>query len=340
MSANRLIIDKMEKAKMFKASILGTGSYVPEKIVTNDDLSKIVDTSDEWISTRTGIKERHLSGGEETYVMGSKAVLEAAYKAGISVEDIDMIICATITPDEFMPAVACRIQANIGAINAVAFDISAACSGLVFGVTIAAQFIKTGMYKNICVVGSENLSKVVDWTDRSTCVLFGDGAGAIILGNSHDGMEIIGESMISNGAKGDILTLPAVPFKNILADKTSLHNGFYMKMDGQEVFKFAVKAMTGQIKKVVEEASLKLDDIAYIVPHQANVRIIAFAAKTLGIEEERFFVNLHKYGNTSSASVGIALNELLLSGRLKKGDNIVITGFGGGMSAGAVLIRV
>lgn len=324
---------------MNKVSILGTGAYVPENIISNDDLSKIVETSDEWITTRTGIKERRLSAGEETWQLGAKAAAKAIEKSGVKPEDIDLIICATITPDDMMPATACRIQAEIGASNAAAFDISAACSGLVFGIVVASQFIKTGMYKHVCVVGAETLSKAVDWTDRSTCVLFGDGAGAVVLGQGED-MEVLASSMISNGAKADILVSKTVPFKNMLVDKTSEFTDSYIHMDGQEVFKFAVKAMTGQIKKVVEDNGLTLDDITCIVPHQANVRIIAFAAKTLGIEEERFFVNLQKYGNTSSASVGIALDELLAQGKLKKGDKLVVTGFGGGMSAGAVLITI
>ncbi len=326
---------------MNKVSILGTGSYVPESIVTNDDLSKIVDTNDEWITTRTGIKERHISGGERTYQLGAKAVNAALDKAGKSSEEIDLIICATITPDEMMPATACRIQEEIGAVNAAAFDISAACSGLVFGITVASQFIKTGMYKTVCVVGAETLSKVVDWTDRSTCVLFGDGAGAVILGSSENVTnEIVAESMVSNGSKGDILTLNTVPFRNLLVDDTADFTDSYMHMDGQEVFKFAVKVMTSQIKKVTDMAGITLDDIDYIVPHQANVRIISFAAKTLGVDEEKFYINLQKYGNTSSASIGIALDELFRSGKVRKGDRIILTGFGGGMSAGAVLVQM
>ncbi len=325
---------------MNKVSILGAGCYVPESIVTNDDLSKIVDTSDEWITTRTGIKERHLSNGEATYIMGAKAAKNAIDKAGIMPEDIDMIICATITPDEFMPATACRIQAEIGAKNAAAFDISAACSGLVFATTIASQFIRTGMCRNICVVGTETLSKVTNWEDRSTCVLFGDGAGALIIGEGNGSLEIVSESMISNGEKGEILTLPAVPFGNMLKAKPEENTEYYMWMDGQEVFKFAVKVITDQIKKVVEKANLYLEDIDHVVPHQANVRIIETAAKMLRMDEDKFFVNLDKYGNTSSASVGIAMTELLDSGNVKKGDNLVMTGFGGGMSAGAILVKV
>ena len=325
---------------MNKVSILGAGCYVPETVITNDDLSKVVDTSDEWITTRTGIKERHLSNGEPTYMMGAKAARNAMNSAGISAEDIDMIICATITPDEFMPAVACRIQSEIGAKNAVAFDISAACSGLVFATSIASQFIKTGMYKNICVVGAETLSKVTDWSDRSTCVLFGDGAGAMIIGEGNGSMEILSESMISNGDKGDILTLNAVPFGNMLKPLEGEATDNYMKMDGQEVFKFAVKVITDQVKKVVEKASMEVSDIDYVVPHQANVRIIETAAKMLSMDVNKFHINLDKYGNTSSATIGIAMAELMEAKKLNKGDNLVMTGFGGGMSAGAILVRV
>lgn len=324
---------------MNKVSILGTGSYVPENIISNDDLSKIVDTSDEWITTRTGISQRHISGGEETWQLGAAAAQNAINNSGIKAEDIDLIICATITPENMMPSTACKIQAEIGAVNAAAFDISAACSGYVFGIITGAQFIKTGLYKNVCIIGSETLSKVIDWTDRSTCVLFGDGAGAMILGCG-DEYEICESSMISNGSKGDILTLKAFPFKNIITDKTSEYTDAYIHMDGQEVFKFAVKAMSAQIKKVTIEAGLTFDDITYIIPHQANIRIISFAAKTLGIQEEKFLVNLKDYGNTSSASIGIALDELVRKKTLKKGDKLILAGFGGGMSAGAVLVRV
>ncbi len=325
---------------MNKVSILGAGCYVPKTVVTNDDLSKIVDTSDEWITTRTGIKQRHLSNGETTYEMAAKAAKKAMENAGVSPEDIDMIICATITPDEFMPAVACRVQSEIGAKNAVAFDISAACSGLVFATSIASQYIKTGMYKNICVIGSETLSKVTDWSDRSTCVLFGDGAGAMIVGEGNGKMEILSESMISNGDKGDILTLDAVLFGNMLKPLDNDKANNYMKMDGQEVFKFAVKVITDQVKKVVNKVNMEISDIDCVVPHQANVRIIATAAKMLSIDVDKFYVNLDKYGNTSSASIGIAMSELLGSNKLNKGDNLVMTGFGGGMSAGAILVRV
>ncbi len=325
---------------MNKVSILGAGCYVPETIITNDDLSKIVDTNDEWITTRTGIKERHLSGGEGTCEMGAKAAKAAIKSAGLDANDIDMIICATITPDEFMPATACRIQSEIGAKNAVAFDISAACSGLVFATTIASQFIKTGMYKNICVVGAETLSKVTNWEDRRTCVLFGDGAGALVIGQGNGSMEIMSESMISNGDKGDILTLEAVPFGNMIKNRPEKMPDFYMAMDGQEVFKFAVKVITEQVKKVVCGANLSMEDIDIIVPHQANVRIIETAAKMLKIDADKFYVNLDKYGNTSSASVGIAMAELMQNEKLKKGDNLVMTGFGGGMSAGAILVKV
>ena len=325
---------------MNKVSILGAGCYVPDTIVTNEELSKIVDTSDEWITTRTGIRQRHLSNGEGTCEMGAKAAMNAINNAGLQPEDIDMIICATITPDEFMPATACRIQAKIGAKTAVAFDISAACSGLVFATSIASQFIRTGMYKNICVVGAEVLSKVTNWDDRRTCVLFGDGAGALIIGEGNGSMEIVSESMISNGDKGDILTLDAVPFGNMLKKKPDEIPDFYMAMDGQEVFKFAVKVITEQVKCVVYNADLNVDEIDYVVPHQANVRIIETAAKMLKMDVNKFFVNLDKYGNTSSASVGIAMTELINSEKLKKGDNLVMTGFGGGMSAGAILVKV
>ncbi len=325
---------------MKKAMILGTGAYVPKHVMTNDDLSNIVDTSDEWISTRTGIKKRHISTGETTSELGLEAARIAIKEAKVDPLEIDLIICATITPDSFMPATACVIQAKLEAKNAVAFDISAACSGLVVGMLIARQFIETGAYKKVLVIGSETLSRIIDWTDRSTCVLFGDGAGAILLGaNENDDLSgILQTSMISTGNKGEFLTCPAIPLNNTLYKSEEVKA--YMAMDGGEVFKFAVKSISTHIKEVVSKEGLTFDDIKYIVPHQANVRIISFAAKTLGIEEERFYLNLENYGNTSSASIGIALDELIRSGKVKKGDKLVLAGFGGGMTAGAILIQL
>lgn len=319
-----------------KVIIAGTGSYVPENIITNDDLSKIVNTNDEWISSRTGIKQRRISTGETTSELAFKAAEKALESAGERAEDIDLIICATITPDDFMPSTACKVQAMLKADKAIAFDLSAACSGFIYSIIVAQQFLSTGMYKKALVIGAEVMSKIVDWKDRSTCVLFGDGAGAVVLKVS-DKEGIIQSCLCSDGSKGDMLLCPAIPLNNIYVNCKHLES--FVNMQGGEVFKFAVRNMTEMIKKVMNEAKVKLEEVKYIVPHQANVRIIEYSAKLLDIPKEKFFVNLDKYGNTSSASIAIALDELNNLGKLQRGDNIVLAGFGGGMTGGAILLK-
>ncbi|MDD3225822.1 MAG: ketoacyl-ACP synthase III [Clostridium sp.] len=317
--------------------IIGTGSYVPKRSVKNDELAQIVDTSDEWIYSRTGIKQRRISIEEDTSVLASKAALEAIKDSKIDPLKIDMIILATTSPDNFTPSTACLVQGIIGADNATCFDISAACTGFIYCLDIATQFIKSGQAKTILVIGAEVLSKIIDWSDRSTCILFGDGAGAAILETSEEE----GVMEIYTGSKGKdarFLKCPAIEVNNFLTDTNEARKSV-LSMDGKEIFKFATQVMPKSINKVLKNASLDINDIDCIIPHQANVRIIDFVAKKLDINKEKFYINLDKYGNTSAASISIALDEMSKEGLLKKGDKIILVGFGAGLTFGAVLIK-
>lgn len=323
---------------MRRAIIAGTGSYVPINRVTNDDMAKLVETSDEWIASRTGIRERRISTEENTSVLAYEAALRALQSAGCPAADIDLIICATISPDSFMPSVACMVQERLGAKKAAAFDLSAACSGLIYGMACASSFIETGMYQNILVIGAETLSKTLDWTDRSTCVLFGDGAGAVLLSASDTGKGISFVQLLSDGSKQDYLTLPAMALHNPLTvDQGSKPQVISMK--GQEVFKFAVRSITEHINTLLKHTELSPEDIKYIVTHQANYRIIEQAAKTVKIPMEKFYMNLEFYGNTSAATIGIALDEMARKDMIQSGDKLILVGFGGGMTSGAILVE-
>ncbi|TAH69549.1 MAG: ketoacyl-ACP synthase III [Anaerolineaceae bacterium] len=331
---------------MSHVGIIGTGRYLPENIMTNDDLSNLVDTSDEWIRTRTGIRERRISVGMNTSDLAYEAGSIALKNAGLKPEEIDLIICATITPDYFMPSCACIVQARLGAVNAAAFDLTAACTGMIYGMVTAEQFIKSGMYKNVLVIGAETLSKVLDWKDRSTCVLFGDGAGAVVLSNTKKGGMILATNLEADGSKYDHLTCSAIPLINpcvntedISASRLKMLGQPKIRMLGQEVFKYAVRTITDNLKAVLSKVNLKNDDIAYIIPHQANQRIIEQASKFIKIPIQKFFINLDRYGNTSAASIGIALDELAKSDKLSTGDKVILVGFGGGMTSGAVLLE-
>jgi 3-oxoacyl-[acyl-carrier-protein] synthase-3 len=317
--------------------ITGTGSYTPINIMSNDDLSKIVDTSDEWISSRTGIRERRISTGENTSDLAYQACVKALEDADEKAENIDLIICATMSPDNFMPSTAAIVQGRLGAINAVAFDLSAACTGFVFALTTATQYIKTGMYKKALVIGAETLSKLLDWQDRATCVLFGDGASAVVLSSS-DKDSFIATHLATDGTKGDMLKCIAAPVANTYV-KQEIATQSFITMNGGDVFKFAVKTIVNHIKKVLEVSGYTMEDIKYIVPHQANIRIIEFAAKLLNVSNDKFYSNLHKYGNTSAATIGIALDELSKSSQLNSGDKLILVGFGGGMTSGAILLE-
>lgn len=324
---------------MKEAMILGTGRYVPERIVTNDDLSKIVDTSDEWISSRTGIKERRVSTKESNAEMAYNASVLALKEANVKNEDIELIIVATITPDTYTPSTACIVQKMLGANKAVAFDINAACSGFIYALSIAKQFIGSGIYKNALVIGSELLSKIIDWTDRNTCVLFGDGAGAALIGSSET-KGIYDVILGADGNKGDSLICNALPITNaFIENDKSIHNDRFVKMEGREVFKFAVSKIVESIELLLDQYNLSLEDVAYIIPHQANYRIIDFAAKKLNVDISKFYINLDKYGNTSSASIPIALDEMNKKSMLKKKDKIIIVGFGGGLTYGATIVE-
>lgn len=324
---------------MIHAAIIGTGSYLPDNRMTNDDMAKLVETSDEWITSRTGIKERRISTGETTSDLAFEAAQRALIKAKINAEEIDLIICATITPDSFMPSVACIVQERIGAKKAAAFDLTAACTGLIYAMTVGTSFIESGMYRNILVIGAETLSKTLDWTDRSTCVLFGDGAGAVVLSASEQKHGIVSATLSSDGSKREHLCLTAIPLSNPFVIKEDKDFKPTITMNGQEVFKFAVRSITDLVKTVLTKAALNKEDLKYIITHQANQRIIEHAAKVLGMPIEKFFMNLDRYGNTSAATIGIALDEMVQKELLQPGDRIILVGFGAGMTSGAILLE-
>jgi len=320
-------------------SIIGTGSYVPEKILTNQDLSRMVDTSDEWIITRTGIKQRRIAAKDEhTSDMAAKAALKAIEQAKISPAEIDLILVATATPDMLFPATACFVQKKIGATNAACLDISAACAGFLFGVEIAQQFITSHTYDTVLVIGADKLTAITNWSDRNTCVLFGDGAGAAILRHRGGSHGVISTHIGSDGQYTDILFMPGggsrcpITRENVDLNLQTIH------MSGKEVYKQAVTAMLTAAQKALKQASLSIEDIACVIPHQANMRIIEAIADRLAIPLEKFYVNLDRYGNTSAAAVAIALDEANRSGRIKPGDYILMVVFGGGLTwAGTVI---
>ncbi|APF21764.1 MULTISPECIES: beta-ketoacyl-ACP synthase III [Clostridium] len=322
---------------MSNVGIAGTGAYVPSLAVTNDDISELVETNDEWIMKRTGIRERRISQGEDTSDMASKAALCALERADVDPRDVDLIIVATISPDMFIPSVACLVQSKIGADDAACFDINVACSGFVYAMEIAQSMMKSMNYKNALIIGSETLSKVINWKDRSTCILFGDGAGAAVLQRTEE-PGIIKSYLKSEGKKGDALTIGAADF-NTPFSKESVERDRHIYMNGGDVLKFAVNALADSVNKVLDETGLSMDDIKYIVPHQANVRIIQSAAKKLHTDLDKFYINLERYGNTSSASVPIALNEMYEKGMLKKGDKFILVAFGGGLTYAATMIE-
>ncbi|GEQ19670.1 3-oxoacyl-[acyl-carrier-protein] synthase 3 [Clostridium butyricum] len=322
---------------MSNVGIAGTGAYVPSLAVTNDDISELVETNDEWIMKRTGIRERRISQGEDTSYMASKAALCALERADVEPKDVELIIVATISPDMFIPSVACLVQSKIGADDAACFDINVACSGFVYAMEIAQSMMKSMNYKNALIIGSETLSKVINWKDRSTCILFGDGAGAAVLKRTEE-PGIIKSYLKSEGKKGDALTIGAADF-NTPFSKESVERDRHIYMNGGDVLKFAVNALADSVNKVLDETGLSMDDIKYIVPHQANVRIIQSAAKKLHTDLDKFYINLEKYGNTSSASVPIALNEMYEKGMLKKGDKFILVAFGGGLTYAATMIE-
>ena len=309
--------------------------------MTNSDLEKMVDTSDEWILKRTGISERRiLPQDAPIYPMAVEAAKQAMNDSGISPEEIDLILVSTTTPDYLTPSTSCIIQKEISAINAASFDISAACSGFIYGMTIAQQFIKTGYARYVLLVSSEGMTKALDWEDRKNCVLFGDGAGAVVLGQVEEGYGILSTYIGSDGAQGRSITIPCLYMpEEDLARREELKNKISIWQDGQEVFKFAVKTMPMATEKVIEKTDIKMENIKYIIPHQANMRIIESAAKRLGIALEKIYTTIRKFGNMSSASIPVAMADAYSKKCLKKGDNIVLVGFGGGLTWGSALVR-
>ncbi len=326
------------------SSIIGTGSFMPEKVLTNDDISKIVDTSDEWITTRTGIKERRIAAeGQATSDLAAEAARRAIADAGICPEEISLIVVATVTPDMFFPSTACFVQKKIGAANAVCFDISAACSGFLYALQVARHFINTGNRTTALVIGAEKLSSLINWQDRNTCVLFGDGAGAVVIRRAEEGSDaqgrVLSTVMGSDGNLADLLKVPGggsacpITAENAPSRPNTIH------MEGRETFKHAVTRMCQASEQALEMAGLKKEDITLIIPHQANLRIIQAIADRLGLPHDKAFVNLDKYGNTSAATIPVALDEARRAGRLKKGDIVLLVAFGGGFTWASSVVR-
>jgi len=321
-------------------SITGVGSYVPAKILTNADLEKMVDTSDEWITSRTGIKERRVAAKNEfTSDMAVKAAQRAMKMAGVTAEQLDLIIVATITPDMPFPATACLVQQKIGARRAAAFDLEAACSGFIYGLEIGQQFIMSRTYDTVLVIGAEKLSSIVDWTDRNTCVLFGDGAGAAVLQNRLNAHGLLTAVMGANGEKANLLYMPGGGSRCPATMETVAAKRHYLQMEGRETFKSAVQAMCTAAQEALRRCELDISKIKCIIPHQANRRIIDAVGERLGATPQQLFINLNRYGNTSAASVAIALDEAVASGKVQRGDLVLLIVFGAGLTWGAAVIE-
>lgn len=324
----------------YSVGITGVGKYLPEDVLTNDDLSKIVDTSHEWIVERTGIHERRIAKANiAASDLGTEAARAALKDANVQPEDIDLIIVATTTADHVFPSTACIIQKNLGLSNAAAFDLSAACSGFVYGLATASSFISSGSYKKVLVIGSEVFSKIVNWKDRNTCILFGDGAGACVLEPCEEGYGILSFDLGADGTGGDCLVVPAGGSRLPTTSETVEKDLQYTQMDGKEVFKFGVRVLEKATRNALEKANLTTEDLDYLVPHQANIRIIDSAAKKLKIDKNKLCINLEKYGNMSSASIPVSLEEVVKSNRIKKGDIVVLVGFGAGLTWGSMAIK-
>ncbi len=315
------------------AHIIGTGSFLPEKVVTNFDLAERMETNDEWIVSRTGIRQRHIAVEESTAGMAAEAARRALSCAGMTAGELEMILLATVSPDHIVPSAACEVQAMLGAVNAVAIELNAECSGFVFALNTAQAYIRAGIYSRILVIGVETLSKLVDWTDRSTCILFGDGAGAAVV-TASENRGIQDFIQFSDGAKGEALLCDAKPLRNLFAHQEPAQE--FVKMDGQEVFKFAVRRVSESIDQLLERNGLTAGDIGCYVLHQANARIIASVIKHLKADADKFPMNVERCGNTSGASVPLLLDELYRSGRLREGDRVIMSGFGGGLTWGSI----
>ncbi len=310
--------------------IVSTGSYVPDRVLTNFDLEGMVDTSDQWITTRTGIKERRISEGETTSDMAVEAALKAL-EGKADPEEIELIVVATATPDAFFPSTACKVQAKLENRKAIAFDISAACTGFIYGLFVADSIMRTREVKKALVIGAERFSKIVDWKDRTTCILFGDGAGAVLLEKDKD-EGIMEFDLGADGSYGELLAVASVG--------SNEKEPYYIRMKGNEVFKIAVRTMVESAQNVLQKSGLSPEDISLLIPHQANVRIIKAVAERLGIPEEKVYINLDRYGNTSAASIPIALDEAVRTGRVRKGDRILMVAFGGGFTWGSCIVKI
>ncbi|MBI5043928.1 MAG: ketoacyl-ACP synthase III [Nitrospirae bacterium] len=325
---------------MLRSRIIGTGAYAPLKVLSNFDLEKMVNTSDEWIMERTGIRERRVAAEDEaTSDLSVKAANNAIEMANIKPEAIDIIIVGTVTPDMFFPSTASIVQNKIGAKNAVAFDISAACSGFIYALSIADQFIKSGTYKTALVIGAEVLSRMIDWTDRNTCVLFGDGAGAVILKAENGERGVLSAHLHTDGSMWELLYTPGGGSRHPISHQVIDDRLIYMKMKGNETFKVAVKSLESVVVEALEYNNLKPSDIRWVIPHQANLRIIQSIVKRLEIPIEKVVLNIEKYGNTSAASVPMALDEAVRDGRVKKNDIIIFEAFGAGLTWASALVR-
>lgn len=326
------------------AHIIGWGRYLPDRIVTNDELAAMVDTSDEWIYQRTGIRTRHIAAPHETTAtLAFEAAARALTVADLHPSQVELIIVATSTPEYMFPSTACKVQDYLGASRAGAFDLSAACSGFVYALQMAAQSIATGSVRNAVVIGSETMSRVIDWQDRGTCVLFGDGAGAVVLQGSSVPGGVMATTLRSDGSGADLLSLPALYHNPVpIAGAEFSSNGYHkniVDMDGRQVYRFATNVIASSIQEVLKQAELTIDDIALIVPHQANTRIIEAAAKKLKLPMDKFYLNVEHNGNTSAASIPLALCDAVRDGRLRPDDNVVFVGFGGGLTWGASIVK-
>ena len=330
----------MVDEKKIRAGIVGLATYVPEKVLTNSELQKMVDTSDEWIVARTGIRERRVSAPEEvTSDMAYQASIKALEDAGVKPEELDLIITATNTPDMIFPATACLLQDRLGAKNAGAFDLLAGCTGFIYAVSVAAQFIEAGNAKTILVVGSEALTKIMDWQDRNTCVLFGDGAGAAVIKQVPYDRGILSSALGADGSGAYYLYMPAGGSRHPISMEVIEQGLHYTRMNGREVFKFAVRAIEEGSAKVLKRAGLSLSDIDYFIPHQANIRIIEHAAKKMNLPMDKVAVNVDRYGNTSTASIPLALEESLRAGKINDGDTVIMVGFGAGLTWAGMLMK-
>ncbi len=325
---------------MIHARITGTGSYAPKKIITNQDLEKLVDTSDEWITERTGIKERRIAEkGQTTSDLAYEASRKALKAAGLAAQELDLIIVATMTPDMILPSSACVLQEKLGAKKAAAFDIYAACSGFIYGLSVANAFIKSELHKNILLVGAEVLSRFTDWEDRTTCILFGDGAGAVVLQRQTSKHGILSTHLHSDGALGDLIRVPAGGAQHPASHDTIRRRMHFIKMKGNETFKAAVRSLEGVVQEALDHNSVKPEAIDFLVPHQANLRIIQAMAQRLNMPMEKVVITLPKYGNTSAASIPMALDEAVRDGRIKENNLLLFEAFGGGLTWASALVR-